>query len=105
MIDLLLSEYRSLHEMGSQQSVMVANAFPQEIYVRARTERITEQKATTIHSGKVKLPAPQKLQLEGSYEVQSRNEGKTAYDVLIEAGFCKMPKAAVSKSTTGCSVK
>ena len=27
--------------MGSQQSVVVANAFPQDIFVRAKTERIT----------------------------------------------------------------
>ena len=27
--------------MGSQQSVRVANAFPQDIFVKAKTERIT----------------------------------------------------------------
>ena len=28
-------------DMGSEQSVLVANAFPQDIFVRVKTERIT----------------------------------------------------------------
>ena len=82
--------------MGSQQSVLVANAFPQDIYVRVRSERITSDEEATNSSGQVGPGTSLKLPLQGSFSLQAKIEKRTTYEVLIEAGFQRMPKGGLS---------